>query len=609
MFESIAAFFKAAPAVAEKLAPAAAPAREMPLATAAEPLKIVTVPLADAFGIKIEALAPNVAARTEYAGFFQGFQRGAIELPQHARAFGLRVETPLGHLDVSLADDSLLGRLRLNEPIVRAIDPALRAFEQVRFDQLHATDVRRRNILDQLAEMPGLHFVFEPTQRGLAQLADLERHCLAFAEKHGHLLVAKRVDYLQGAQYVAGDVTSFPLVGGLADLLARAQLRAEITPENLVRAGSDVLLIVLTVAAPYALPAGASLTATLAIQGAAIGATHGAVTNGLMQYIRTGDAGAAAQAAGIAALEGGALGAAGGAAFGGVVSKIGTALKFRGAADAAAGGKEAVGRVIHGDSAWQKALADIDSGAMDGVLRDGATRAIASSPSRTITAIESRSAVQAVEYESTLAKRSAFEKAMSSAGSLEARAEIAAQYAQEGAYLATKALRAPLLGKWLREYAQELRHVDGIDKALQAIGSGNYQKGRGHFTEVGRAAYMQRRGIDLAALDKPVLVPGFGRTDIDILTRAGEWIENKHEAFISRTPKFVAKIDKMAAAVEQGLTVFANGEPLTILRATFVNSGRISAEAIAYAESKGIAIVERLTYRRPLPFETATVPA
>jgi hypothetical protein len=329
----------------------------------------------DSLGLRLDVLVNNPVLRETYAGkytyFLSGISSGTASVAEHARAIGVRVSTPLGHFDVSLDDDSSLGHLHLNEAIAHSFEPSIRAMEQLRLDQLN-----RPRLTDNIASLveshlpPGVFAVCVPIG-AVKHLAEFEQSCLHLVDQHGILLTAKRVDYLFGSQYIEGTAVNFPLVGGFANVISKAELDVDVTAEDWVKLGSDAFLI----ACIAFVPVGGSVAA-IAASGAVIGGVHSGLTQGALTYVRTGDTAQALHSAGRASIEGATIGAVGGAVAGKALQSFGTS--FRGVvasgslAGGAVGATDATFRIVHDGSSVSEAVSEILTSAGKGALTGGA---------------------------------------------------------------------------------------------------------------------------------------------------------------------------------------------------------------------------------------------
>lgn len=173
------------------------------------------------------------------------------------------------------------------------------------------------------------------------------------------------------------------------------------------------------------------------------------------------------------------------------------------------------------------------------------------------------------------------------------RAEMVAR-AQEGAYLTAK--NSAWFNSSLSDFSNALKGVHGLEKNYRIMAGNSLQAGRGAYAEILRAVRQERKGEPVHAIGQGIGVPGWGRTDVDILTKEGRAIENKHvRDGISCDDAFKSKIDKLAGAVEEGISVHG----VKIRSATFANSGPISPEAIRYGEARGILMKPNLKHSQP----------
>jgi hypothetical protein len=596
MIETISAVAKTAlPKVGEKLAlnavSDAAQGREV-LADG-EALKLATLPMVDALGLRLDVLVNNPVLREHYAGFFGGIATGTATVAEHAHAIGVRISTPVGHFDVSLEDDSILGHLHLNEAIAHSFEPSIRAMEQLRLNELN-----RPRASDDLASFidrhlpPGTFAICLPIS-DVKHLAEFEQRCLHLLDERGILVTAKRVDYLFGSQYIKGTAVNFPLVGSFANLIAKAELDVNVTAEDWVKAGSDALLIVCITLVPV----GGSVAA-IAASGAVIGGVHSGLTQGALTYVRTGDAAQAMHSAGKATLEGATIGAVGGVVAGKTLQAFGQTFRGTIASGSLAGGAvgatESTFRVLHDGSSVNDAISDILASTEKGLLLGGAAGAAHFGVGRLAEKIET------VAESNTYIRREALDRFLAVEKSPEVRLDAALQHAKQGAYFQSQ--NPGHIAKF-GSYVRDLGPLPGVEGNLLKIGGANRDLGRGHYTEIARAAHLKRAGKDLVAINHPIDVPGVGKTDIDILCRNTdgrlEWHENKHVRLISCDHDFQAKIDKMAAAREQGLEVEIAGHVEPVQRVIFTNSGHISEPAMEYARNKGVEIYAHRPYTRP----------
>ena len=562
-------------------------------------LKLIGVPMVDALGLRIDALVDNPILREHYAGFFGGLTDGMASVTEHAHAIGVRISTSLGHFDVSLKDDSILGHLHLNEAIAKSYEPSIRAFEQLRLAELNrpAAVNKFTSTVEKVTSFVDQHLPFGAFAIGipigsLKHLAEFEQGCLRLLDEHGILVTAKRVDYLFGSQYVEGTAVNFPLVGGLANVISKAELGVGVTPEDWVKLGSDAFLIACITLAPV----GGSVAAIVA-SGAVIGGVHSGLTQGALTYVHTGDATQALHAAGKASFEGATIGAVGGAVAGKAMQSLGNSLHGVLASGSLAGGAvgatDATFRILHDGASVSGAVSDILTSAGKGALTGGAFGGVHYG----ISQIAGR--VATVAESSTQLRREAVDRFLAVEKVPEARLEAALQHAKHGEYFSSQ--NPGHIAKF-ESYVRELGPLPGVEENLLKIGGENRDLGRGHYTELARAVHLKRAGQEVLAINQRVDVPGVGKTDIDILCRGKngglEWHENKHVRTISCDADFCAKIDKMAAAKEHGFMLDVGGHAEPVQRVVFTNSGHISDPAIEYARNKGVEIYDHRPYTR-----------
>jgi len=172
--------------------------------------------------------------------------------------------------------------------------------------------------------------------------------------------------------------------------------------------------------------------------------------------------------------------------------------------------------------------------------------------------------------------------------------------AKQGAYFRSKCDDNVFFEAKLDKMVDSLKDVNGLSTNLRHMKGENIQSGRGRFMEIERAyKQQQENGEKVVSIGKVVEVPGYGGTDIDVLVEKspgeGKWIENKHVKNISCDDSFKNKIDKMSAAATQGLKV----DGLKIKETVFVNSGSITDQAKAYADGKGVTILDNWKHSKP----------
>jgi len=143
----------------------------------------------------------------------------------------------------------------------------------------------------------------------------------------------------------------------------------------------------------------------------------------------------------------------------------------------------------------------------------------------------------------------------------------------------------------LAVFIEKLGRIPGALENLELLSVKNEYVNKGRFAELVRAYFLEQSGFKVEAIGQ-IVETSLGKTDIDILLKDGTWIENKQVQEISADQKFKDKIDKMSAAVKDGMEV--NG--IKIKRAVFMNQGKLSKNAIEYAIDKGIPIFRDLAY-------------
>jgi hypothetical protein len=182
------------------------------------------------------------------------------------------------------------------------------------------------------------------------------------------VLVARRIDYLVGSQYIPGKVTNLPLVGGISNLIFKKKLDLEIENQDWGKLGEDAFMVVSIAALPLAPAAGG--VAMLSWIGA--NATFGAVSRGTISHLNGNADSEALKDAGKGAL----LGVINGVAGVAVVSKLIPAISNKFAASALSGatlggtggGAEAAIRVIGKETDHKLAAKEIAVGTITGAL-------------------------------------------------------------------------------------------------------------------------------------------------------------------------------------------------------------------------------------------------
>lgn len=474
----------------------------------------------------------NVETNTEYAGLFNGMKDASAGMENMLREMGYLEVWEKWRGSVEASAGEFLEKTGVGPAAELGVQKTLQAL-----DSLEVTEVVQDRLppvftdsLNSVSEWLGE--TWEKPYRiavPFEKVADLEQQVLKWADEKGVLLTAKRVDYVVGSDYVKGFTTKIPVVGNFSNILCKGSVGVDITNADWIKAGTDGLVLVITfTATPLVAPA------------VAAGSSLGAVT---AQY------------------------AIGGSAVGGLTGAIAHGgLKF---AEGAAS-EEILASV--GTGALQGAVVGAIGGAASGVFAHRAAVAVQSG-------INEVSRETVTTAEEVLALK-------------EAQLEDLIEQAKSGAYLSEKAAAGKgSLSRYVERVSDELKEYDGLQQNLKALAGGNVQSGRGRWAEMARARHYHHAG-DLKDISVVVDVPNLGKTDIDLLTKSGKWVENKHVEYISLTKDFTTKIDKMAEAVRTGLEV--KGVP--IQEGIFVNSKRISEAAMEYAKSKGIRCIQNCSH-------------
>lgn len=478
------------------------------------------------------ARALNFETQTEYAGLFNGMKKASDGLVERLGEIGYWQ----AWADLTETTERSVGDFLEDTGIGPAFELGLQKTIQT-LDSLEINKVIPSELPPFFAESAGSvsSWMGETWNTPysiavpLEKVADLEQQLLKWADEKGVLLTAKRVDYVVGSDYFKGLTTKIPLVGNLTNIFYKSSVDVEITKADWIKVGTDGLVLVITfTATPLVAPA------------VAAGSSLGTVA---AQY------------------------AIGGSAVGGLTGAI-----------AHGGFKLAEG------AATEEIFASVGTGILQGAVV-GAIGGAASGVFAYRAAMAAQSGIQELSRETVTAA----DEVMALG---EARFDDLVEQAKNGAYLSEKAAAGnESFGNYVGRVAGELGEYDGTGKVLKSLAGGNYQSGRGHWCELARARHYHQAG-DLVDFAVDVNVPGLGRTDIDLLTKSGKWIENKHVAQISLSDDFITKIDKMAAGVKTGLEV--KGVP--ILEGVFVNSKRISEAAMEYARSKGIQCIQNCSH-------------
>lgn len=151
---------------------------------------------------------------------------------------------------------------------------------------------------------------------------------------------------------------------------------------------------------------------------------------------------------------------------------------------------------------------------------------------------------------------------------------------------------------WVRDrFVRRCHKVDGFSRTLLLTGSNNSSVANGAFQELTRLYGMTLRNWSVAAVGKLILVPGFGKTDIDVLTTDGLWCESKrlrHGLYLDK--EICTKMEKMAAARDASMEVSVKNSIIKINRLLLANTNRISRTVIERANSLGIETQQNAIY-------------
>lgn len=545
--------------------------------------KISTRKLAEIEGIgigplEINVLVENIPLAEEHARFFSAPEFRELELTDIPDVEGIRIQIGEQNFDISLAEGTILDLVGVRELINYAMDPAIEQFTKVRLEEIRANRQPDLNGLSKF-EFPSPSVICCPMPQWRNLLGSLEKAAFDLLPEDMNL-TAKRVDYLVDDQYVPGRIADLPILGGISNLLFKNSLGETIESSDWLRATGDTVVIVSIAVTPFLPAAGGAAIAAWA----GVNAGFGAISSGLTEYSISGNQGDALEAAGKGAL----LGAVGGAAGGAAVAKLMPAISKPILAHTAAGATtgtafsttEAIIEVIDDGVNLDEAAKKIVSAALEGAAVGGGTGALGLGASKLAGKLTPSPGLSAAVNEGV-------EKG-SLARSLE-RARL-------GPYCQGK---TPGFYSRLESHVQDLGDIPGVKENLSIMAGKNLNAAKGRFTELGAAAAFKKAGHEVVAIGKIVDVPGLGKTDIDLLTGSGKWIEKKHVQSISCDQNFRTKIDKMADAVRSGMEVdVGNGEMVKIREAVFVNSKKISPNAMKYAEEKGVKVFQDTPYTR-----------
>jgi hypothetical protein len=394
----------------------------------------------------------------------------------------------------------------------------------------------------------------------------------------GTCLTAKRIDYLVGDQYIAGKLTDLPILGGTADIFFKSKLGETVTKEDWLEVAGDVMIIAPIAIAPF-LP----ITGVAALGGlVATSATFQGLALGLTELAKGGDIGEVSGQAGKGMLTGGLTAMVGGVAFAKLMPAIGSPLLSHVAAGSltgtAATTTEATLHVIEKGANLNEAAKEIGMAALEGFAVGGGVGGLGLGVSKVVGKLVASPNL-------TTAMSESLEKVS---------LKQCLERTRNGPYCMGK---TEGFFRRLEGHVHSLGDIPGVRKNLSIMAGNNGNAAKGAFTELGAAAAFKKAGHDIAAVGKIVNVPGVGNTDIDVLTRAGKWIEKKHVRQISCDEGFRTKIDKMSEALKSEMGVLLDdGSLVKVADTIFVNSGKISAQAIKYAESKGVTIYQKTPY-------------
>lgn len=176
------------------------------------------------------------------------------------------------------------------------------------------------------------------------------------------------------------------------------------------------------------------------------------------------------------------------------------------------------------------------------------------------------------------------------------RSHMAAVAVAGGPYFLSKPAAFPwaIINRFLRRLAG----VDGFESVVLRLASDNQNVVTGHFQEILRLySVSAHRGKRPAALAKFVQVPGLGKTDIDLLTEDGLWVESKRvRGTMALDEEFRAKLDKMGEALRTRAEIRLSTRTVTVTAVHLVNLGRFSRNVHKHAQSLGITVQESSVY-------------
>lgn len=590
--------------------------------------KLAPVEVVGVGPLKISAIVENIPLVEEHARFFSAPEFKEMTITDLPDVQGIRIEFNGEFIDIPLAEGTVLDAVGVRDLIAYAMDPAIEQFIQLRLEELARKsgevvdpvtgDVGSSEGLIYQPRYPDLYHTivngfreslgYPPIEAPpelpdgaitiissdvpvfpspliiaspLSQFGDLlQKLESAVADRlpEGTCLTAKRIDYLVGDQYVAGHLAELPILGGVSDIVFKGKLGEAVTKEDWIEVAGDVMVI-----APIAVAPLLPLTGVAAIAGwVATSATFQGLAFGLTEMAKGGQIGEVSEQAGKGALIGAITGVVGGVAVAKVMPAIASPLLSHVAAGSLTGTAatitEATIHVIEKGANLEDAAKEIGLAALEGATIGGGVGGLSLGVSKIVGKLVASPNL-------TTAMSESLEK-----GSLKQCLERT----RTGPYCMGK---TEGFFRRLEGHVDSLGDISGVRKNLSIMAGNSENAAKGAFTELGAAAAFKKAGHDIAAVGKIVNVPGVGNTDIDVLTRAGKWIEKKHVKQISCDEGFRTKIDKMSEALKSGMEVsLDDGNLVKITDSIFVNSGKISAQAIRYAESKGVTIYQTTPY-------------
>lgn len=349
---------------------------------------MASITVVDGNNFQISALVENVPISERTTSFFSDpvFRDLTIENPPEIE--GLRIRIGDRKIDISLQEGDLLSTIGVGKLVSYGLDPALEQFLKVRFEELgierlpggeksflSAENLANRSEIKKLLSDPLGSVICMPLYRARDILSQLETEFNSLKRLHNKgkeltdkVLVARRIDYLVGSQYIPGKVTDLPLVGGISNLIFKKKLELEIENQDWGKLGEDAFMVISIAALPLA-PATGGL-AMLGWIGA--NATFGAISHGTISHLNGNSDSEALKDAGKGSL----LGLVNGIAGVAVVSKLMPAISNKFAASAVSnaalggvgGGAETAIRVIGKETDYKIAVKEIAVGTITGAL-------------------------------------------------------------------------------------------------------------------------------------------------------------------------------------------------------------------------------------------------